>query len=314
MPQIVTVTLNPAVDKSCSVEQVVAERKLRCGQPTYHPGGGGINVARAIAELGGKVAAHWPCGGAIGHLLRQLLDDEGIEHYPIEIRAMTRENLIVFQQSSQQQFRFGLPGASLTDEEVQSVLDILRADDPPPEYLVLSGSLPPDVDENLYAQIATAMPTSCRVILDTSGRPLRLGLQSPLFLIKPNIHELEQLAGRTIEDDSQIRGVARSLIEEGKVQAVVTSLGSGGAVLTTADEHQQIRSPTVKIRSKVGAGDSMVAGIVFALSNGKPLAESVRYGVAAGAAAVMTDGTDLCRRDDSERLFKEMTNSTAYEA
>ncbi|REJ90878.1 MAG: 1-phosphofructokinase family hexose kinase [Planctomycetota bacterium] len=313
MPQIVTVTLNPAVDKNCSVEQVVAERKLRCGEPTYHPGGGGINVARAVAELGGEVAACWPCGGAIGELLRQLLDDEGVEHYPIEILAMTRGNLIVYEESSEQQFRFGLPGATLTDEEIQSVLDILRADDPPPEYLVLSGSLPPDVDENLYSRIAKAMPASCRVILDTSGRPLRLGLQSPLFLIKPNMHELEQLAGRTIEDDSQIRGVARSLIEEGKVQAVVTSLGSGGAVLTTADEHEQIRSPTVKIRSKVGAGDSMVAGIVFALSNGKPLAESVRYGVAAGAAAVMTQGTDLCRRTDTERLFKEMTSTNAHE-
>ncbi|MEZ6097708.1 MAG: 1-phosphofructokinase family hexose kinase [Pirellulaceae bacterium] len=314
MPKIVTVTLNPAVDKSCSVEQVVAERKLRCGQPTFHPGGGGINVARAVAELGGEVATYWPCGGAIGELLRQLLDEEGVEHYPIKIRAMTRENLIVFEQSSEQQFRFGLPGATLTDEEVQLVLDILLADDPSPEYLVLSGSLPPDVDENLYAQIAKAMPASCRVILDTSGWPLRLGLQSPLFLIKPNMHELEQLAGRTIADDPQIRGVARSLIEEGKVQVVVTSLGSGGAVLTTADEHQQIRSPTVKIRSKVGAGDSMVAGIVFALSKGKPLVESVRYGVAAGAAAVMTEGTELCRRTDTERLYREMTNSTTHEA
>jgi 6-phosphofructokinase 2 len=158
MPKIVTVTLNPAVDKSCSVEQVVAERKLRCGEPHYHPGGGGINVARAVAELGGEVAAYWPCGGAIGELLRQLLDKEGIEHYPIAIRAMTRENLIVFEDSSEQQFRFGLPGATLTDEEIQSLLETLGANDPPPEYLVLSGSLPPAVDESLYAQVAKAMP------------------------------------------------------------------------------------------------------------------------------------------------------------
>jgi 6-phosphofructokinase 2 len=314
MPKIVTVTLNPTVDKSCSVEQVVAERKLRCGQPTYDPGGGGINLARAVAELGGDVAAYWPCGGVIGELLRQLLDDEGIEHYPIEIRAMTRENLVVFEQSSEQQFRFGLPGATLTDEELQSFLDVLLAEDPPPEYLVLSGSLPPDVDEHLYSRIANMMPDSCRVILDTSGRPLQFGLESPLFLIKPNMHELEQLAGRSIEDDTQIRDIARALIDQGRTQVVLTSLGSGGAVLTTADEHEQLRSPTVKIRSKVGAGDSMVAGIVFALSQGKPLADATRYGIAAGAAAVMTEGTELCRRHDTERLYKEMTNSTAHEA
>jgi 6-phosphofructokinase 2 len=128
------------------------------------------------------------------------------------------------------------------------------------------------------------------------------------------MHELEELAGRSIEDDTQIREVARSLIDEGKTQVVVTSLGSGGAVLTTADEHEPIRSPAVKIRSKVGAGDSMVAGMVFALSIGKPLADAVRYGIAAGAAAVMTEGTELCHRQDTERLYKEMTNSTADRA
>jgi len=271
-------------------------------------------VARAVAALGGEVTAYWPCGGAIGELLNQLLDEEGVEHYPINIGAMTRENLIVFEESSEQQFRFGLPGATLTDEEIQSVFEILRADDPPPEYLVLSGSLPPEVDESLYAQIAKAMPASCRVILDTSGRPLRLGLESPVFLIKPNMHELEQLADRTIENDAQVREVARWLIDEGKAQVVVTSLGSGGAVLTTSDQHEHIRSPTVKIRSKVGAGDSMVAGIVLALSQGKPLAEAIHYGVAAGAAAVMTEGTELCRRQDTERLYQDMTNSTAREA
>ncbi len=108
------------------------------------------------------------------------------------------------------------------------------------------------------------------------------------------------------EDDAQIRDVARSLIDQGKIQAVVTSLGSGGAVLTTADEHQHVRAPTVNIRSKVGAGDSTVAGLVFALSQGKPLDEALRFGVAAGSAAVMTGGTELCRREDTERLYREM--------
>jgi len=306
MPQIVTLTLNPCVDKTSSVQQVVAERKLRCTKPIYHPGGGGINVARAITELGGDCTAYWPCGGEMGELLRQLLDTEKIEHHTIPIGAMTRENLIVFEEASEKQYRFGMPGAELTRHEVQSCKKLLQAIDPPPDYLVLSGSLPPGVDKSFYAEIAKTMPAECRVILDTSGEPLKLGLETPLFLIKPNFHELEQLAGTTIEYDAQISEVAHSLIEAGKVKVVVTSLGSGGVMLTTADDHQHLRSPTVKIRSKVGAGDSMVAGIVFALSTGRGILDAVRYGVAAGAAAVMTEGTELCRRKDVERLYEEM--------
>lgn len=309
MTRIITLTLNPAVDKSCTVDNVVPEQKLRCGQPQYHPGGGGINVARAVTELGGEATAHWMCGGALGQLLKQSLDDEGTPHHPIEIEAMTRENVIVFEQSSQQQYRFCMPGAALTEDEIKSCLDFLRAIDPPPEYVVLSGSLPPGVDEGLFARIARAMPDPCRIVLDTSGRPLHLGLESPVFLIKPNVHELGLLAGKSIQDDSQIRSVARSVIDDGKSEVVLTSLGSGGAVLTTADQHLQIRAPTVEIRSKVGAGDSMVAGTVVALSRGESIVDAARFGVAAGSAAVMTPGTELCRREDTERLYKAMTNS-----
>ncbi len=306
MPSIVTLTVNPAVDKNSTVEQVVAERKLRCEEPEYHPGGGGLNVARAIAELGGSVEAYWACGGPIGQLLKQLLDDEGVAHHPLEIGAHTRENLIVYERSSDRQYRFGMPGARLDTHEVQACVEALHAIDPPPDYLILSGSLPPGVDEGFYARVAEAMPSSCRVVLDTSGGPLQRGLEAPVYLVKPNMRELGQLAGREVEDDAQIRDVARSLIDRGNIEAIVTSLGSGGAVLTTADDHQHVRAPTVSIRSKVGAGDSTVAGLVFALSQGKPLEEALRFGVAAGSAAVMTGGTELCRRDDTEWLYREM--------
>jgi 6-phosphofructokinase 2 len=306
MPRIVTLTLNPAVDKNCEVQQVVAERKLRCEEPEYHPGGGGLNVARAIAELGGDVAACWTCGGRIGQLLRHLLDGEGVNHIPIDIEAHTRENLIVHERSSDLQYRFGMPGATMRPDEMQACIDVLRAIAPPPEYLMLSGSLPPGVDEALCAQVAQAMPSSCRVVLDTSKPPLQRGLDAPVYLVKPNVRELGQLAGREVEDDSQIRNVARSLIEQAKVEVVVTSLGSGGAVLTAAEEHRHVREPTVSIRNKVGAGDSMVAGLVLALSQGRHLIDALRFGVAAGSAAVMTGGTELCRREDAERIFREM--------
>lgn len=309
MPRIATLTLNPAVDKSCVVDQVVPERKLRCSQPESDPGGGGINVARAVQELGGDATAFWMCGGLTGELLRQLLDEKNLPHTAIPVEAETRENLIVYEELSGQQFRFGMPGARLTEAEIENCLHQFRSLDPPPEYLVLSGSLPAGVDETIYARIAQSLSASTRVVLDTSGRPFQLGLETPVFLIKPNLRELSELAGRTVENDSQIHEAAESLISRGKVQVVVTSLGSGGAVLTTAEGQWQIRAPTVNILSKVGAGDSTVAGIVHALTQGWTINEAVRFGVAAGSAAVMTPGTELCRRDDAERLFREMQKS-----
>ena len=241
MPPILTLTLSPALDKSCSVDNVVAGRKLHCGEPLYHPGGGGINVARAIKELGGQVVAYWTCGGVIGEFFKQLLDEKGLHHQPIAIRAMTRENHIVFEESSGQQFHFTMPGATVREGELQSCIKLLRSVDPAPEYLVLSGSLPAGVNNDVYARVAKAMPPACRIVLDTSGDALSLGLETSVFLAKPNLRELSQLAGRPVENDSQIREISQSLIRDGKAQIVLTSIGAGGAIVTTADDHRHIR-------------------------------------------------------------------------
>lgn len=308
MPHIVTLTVNPALDKSCSVEQVIADHKLRCSEPAYHPGGGGINVARAIHNLGGDATAYWTCGGVVGTLLQQLLDLECVPNVPIAIDGMTRENLTVFDESSGQQYRFGMPGTKLTEQTIQALLDLVNSLRPTPDYLVLSGSLPPGVSDSFYSIAAAAAPADCRVILDTCGEALQRGLNTPIFLIKPSLRELGQLAGRAIENETQIREVAKTLIDAGKVKAVVTSLGPSGAILTTSDLHEHIRAPITKIRSRVGAGDSTVAGIVCWLSQGREILEAVRFGVAAGSASVMREGTELCQRSDTERLYHEMQN------
>jgi len=306
MVDIVTLTLNPAIDKSVAVDRVVAEHKLRCSAPRLEPGGGGINVARAVQRLGGTAQAHWTCGGAMGELLRELLDGEGLDHCPLPVAAMTRENLIVDEHTSDQQYRFGMPGGELSEAELQQCMARLRDLDPAPRYLVLSGSLPPGMAEDTYARIADAAPDGCRVIVDTSGPALQRSLEAQVYLIKPNLRELGQLAGTEVEGDAQIHELARSLIDSGRVEVVVTSLGAGGVAVTSADEHHHIRAPTVPIRSKVGAGDSTVAGIVLGLARGAPILDAVRRGVATGAAAVMTPGTELCRREDAERLYREM--------
>jgi 6-phosphofructokinase 2 len=306
MPDIVTLTLNPALDKGSTVDRIVAQRKLRCSQPTFDPGGGGINVARAIHELGGEATAYWVCGGFTGAALQELLDCENVANVPIPIAGPTRENLEVFETSTGLQFRFGMPGSPLSADDVERCLDALRQIAPPPKYLVLSGSLPPDVPDDLYSVFVEVAPPDCRVVLDTSGCALKQGLQSPVYLIKPNLRELSELAGREIQGDLDILNVARTLIDQGKTQVVVSSLGSGGVMLVTAEGWEHVRAPTVPLRSKVGAGDSTVAGMVLGLSRGLTLGESVRLGVAAGSAAVMTDGTRLCQKADTERLFEEM--------
>lgn len=308
MPKIVTLTLNPALDKCASVEYLTPDEKLRCGKPTFDPGGGGINVATVIHRLGGDVMACWTSGGHVGRLLGRFLDENGLSHHPLEIAATTRENFAVFENSSGEQFRFILPGAPLTEKELESCLDWLDSLAPAPDYLILSGSLPQGVDQGLYRRIAESMSAKCRVVIDTSGPALKNAVASSVYLIKPNISELEELAGESIENDDEIHRVARSLIDAGKAEVVLTSLGSGGAILTIADEHHHLRAPTVKIRSKIGAGDSTVAGMVFALADGKTTLEAARFGIAAGSAAVMSEGNELCSREDTEALYRKMKN------
>jgi 6-phosphofructokinase 2 len=299
--------MNPSLDKNVRLEHVVAERKLRCEQPRYEPGGGGINVSRAIDRLGGTSLAVYPAGGAIGEMLEDLLDAQDLEHWRIEVEGMTRENLTVFEETSDRQFRFGMPGPALQEQEWQRCLDVLSTVEPRPDYLVASGSLPPGVPVDFYARVAHCIKESgCRLIVDTSDDELRAAAEAGVYLLKPNMRELGQLAGHQIEGEDEQVDVAREIVRREQAQAVVVSLGAAGAVLVSEGKTTRLRAPTVRIRSKIGAGDSMVAGIVWSLAQGWDLVEAARYGVAAGSAAVMTPGTELCRREDTERLYEQM--------
>ncbi len=306
MPSIWTLTLNPSLDVSMDVEQVRPDRKLRCSAPRRDPGGGGINVARAIHRLGGEAGAMWLCGGPTGAMLGERLDGEGIRHVPIQIAAVTRESVVVSETASDHQFRFVPPGAEVTGEERDRVLRAVRTLDPRPDYLVLSGSLPEGVGDDFWARVIEAAPGEVRIVLDTSGKPLGEALAAGVYLAKPNFRELTDLAGRDLENDAEIADFARGLIGDGRAQVVVVSLGRGGSLLVTADRTDHVRTPTVPICSKVGAGDSMVGGMTLSLSRGRTPGQAVRFGSAAGAAAVMTPGTELCRREDAERLYREM--------
>ncbi|MDY7108129.1 MAG: 1-phosphofructokinase family hexose kinase [Planctomycetota bacterium] len=306
MKKILTVTFNPALDKSCTTQAIEPERKLRCDDVQRDPGGGGINVARAVRRLGGEATALWACGGATGSVMSGRLDEEQVAHEPFQIAEETRENLVVHDTSTDREFRFTLPGARLSEREIDGLCD--RVMDLHADFVVASGSLPPGAPDDTFARLAKMLSErdDGRFIVDTSGGPLQAAAEAGVWLLKPNHHELCQLAGCDLEDDAAIRDAARHLLESGRAAVVLVTLGSAGALLVTAERVERIAAPTVPIRSRVGAGDSTVAGVVLALARERDLAEAARQGVAAGAAAVMTEGTELCRGDDANRLYRAM--------
>jgi 6-phosphofructokinase 2 len=310
MRSIVTLTMNPAVDESTSVPYVLPDRKLRCQAPAFEPGGGGINVARAIRKLGGDALACFPVAGPTGELLRQLLEAEGVRQEPVPVTGWTRENLNVLEEVSGRQFRFCMPGATLSEREWGGFLEWLRQLHPPPDFVVASGSLPPGVPVDFYARVARiARERGSRVVLDTSGAPLACAVEEGVHLLKPSLHEFQALTGEPDADESKLASLADTVIKRRWCEILVLSLGAGGALWVTASERERLAAPAVRIKSSVGAGDSMVAGIVLSLARGRPLGEAVRFGVAAGAAAVMNPGTALCRREDVERLYPQVMSS-----
>jgi len=310
---IVSLTMNPTIDTSSRVGHVVAERKLRCKPPCHEPGGGGINVSRVIRRLGGDSLALYLSGGWYGHMLQGLLDQEGLNHSPISIEGSTRQNVIVLEESSGRQFRFGMPGPTLHEAEWKRCLEVLETLAPKPDYLVGSGSLSPGVPDDFYARVARiATKRGIRLIVDTSGEALRLAARAGgVYLLKPNMRELRALADHEIKDELEQERVVTEIIRKGGSELVVVSLGTAGALMASKEGCERLRAPTVPIQSKVGAGDSMVAGIVLSLAQGKSPRDAVHFGVAAGAAAAMTPGTELCRREDTERLYRHMVSENA---
>jgi len=307
MKKIVTLNMNPAIDKSTRTQHVIAEHKLYCGPAIYEPGGGGVNVSRAIKKLGGESLLVYPAGGMPGKMLNELMEKEEVDQLSLPIKGFTRENLIVLEESTGQQFRFGMPGPELKREEWEQCLQEISSLSPAPDYLVASGSLPLGVPSDFYARVALiGNDIGAKVIVDASGEALEHALQEGVYLIKPNIREFRDFAGNDIKEELQILEAAQRMIRDGKCETMVISLGAAGALFVSRDNMEHIVPPTVPISSKVGAGDSMVAGIVLGLSRGEKLREAVLYGIAAGSAAVMTPGTELCRKEDTERLYTKI--------
>ncbi|WP_439883211.1 1-phosphofructokinase family hexose kinase [Pontibacter sp. MBLB2868] len=307
MHEIITITLNPALDKSTHVHQVLPEKKLRCEEPVYEPGGGGINVSRALKKLGGSSCSWFLEGGPSGQKLSELLKEEGIDFWTVKTKNWSRENLMVMEDSTGNQYRFGMPGPYTLEEEWQACLNRLEdfKDEELPKYVIASGSLPPGVPDDFYMRLAEiANRRKFKLVVDTSGEALLKAAGEGVYLLKPNLGELAALAGKEEISALEQEEIANRVLEEGKCQVLVVSLGPRGAMLASKDHGvSYIVPPTVPPKSAVGAGDSMVAGMVLGLVRGYSLDEVVRYGVAAGTAATMTPGSELCRKEDTDEIY-----------
>lgn len=311
MDPVLTVTLNPALDVSTSTDELSPGRKLRCDSPRFDPGGGGINVSRAIKELGGESRAFVLLGGAPGDKLLGLLEDEGIETVKQELEGDTRISVKVLERSSGEQYRFVLPGpeqsADRADTLISQIVD--RANAEGYRFVVASGSLPPGFPEDLYAQLASRLrEIDVKLVLDTSGPPLRAALAGRPWLIKPDRHEAAELVKLTNESSKSVESLAETLWRQGAAEVVIVTLGAEGAIVVAEDVKARIRPPKVEALSTVGAGDSFIGALVLGLARNWPLGDAVRYGVAAAASAVETEATTLCRRSSTENYFEAIAD------
>jgi 6-phosphofructokinase 2 len=306
--KVLTVTINPALDKSSVVNSISPDKKLRCEMPLFQPGGGGVNVSRAMNFLGYESICSYSSGGPEGEIFDELLKNEGVKIAPVHIESRIRENLIVFETSSSRQYRFGMPGPHLTQTELEGFenqVNMLTEGD----FFVLSGSLPEGVSPDYYVGLVRiAKSKGAKVIADTSGAALKAVVQEGVFLIKPNFKELKELVGGDSPlDTSDV--LTQEILSKGQAKYIAVSKGGQGAVLFSSEGSFHAIPPVTEVRSTVGAGDSMVAGMLVAFMQEKSLEAVISSGVAAGTAATMQDGTSLCSSDNYEWVLERIKTS-----
>lgn len=308
MPQkpIVTLTLNPALDVSTSVDEVIAGPKLRCVSPRFDPGGGGINASRVIARLGGQSVALVALAGASGVHLQQLLEAEGIDVHTIEAPGATRESLTVTEDATGKQFRFVMPGPTWTDTFIAAAIDALRLIVPKGAILVFSGSQPPGIPSDFVLNLTKALKGNAAVFVDTSGATLKeiaKADEANLRLLRMDGLEADELAGHHLTSKEDTAAFAASLVARGVAQTVIIARGAEGSVLASKHGQWLCKAPDVPVKSKIGAGDSFMGAYVLASAQGLAEDRAFARGVAAASAAVMTEATELCKAADAIALI-----------
>ena len=310
MAHITTLTLNPSVDVLTTTAQVMDTHKLRCTAPQYHPGGGGINVARVVHRLGGSVQALWLGGGSTGDQLSDMLDAEAVPHQCISSAHATRLGFSVHETQSGRDFRFVMPGPTAGPDALTQVLQTLKSTALDSRYWVVSGSLPPDAPTHFYADIAQlAQAQQKKLVLDASGPALMAAMRVGVYMVKPSLREMEEAVGKPLPTLPQRLTAAREWLTLGWCEVVALSLGAEGALLVTAQGAWHAPGLDVPVRSTIGAGDTFVGAFVATLDQMHPdtspstLCQALRHAMAASAAALAALGTALCQASEVANLL-----------
>ncbi len=303
---IATVTLNPCLDESITVPGLVVDETNRWTSLRQYAGGKGIAVSRAIHEMGGRTMAYGFIGGPDGRAMEILLDKEGVPYSFTPIEQETRTNFIITDTKTSQQTRIDAPGPHISKKELERFHRKIREIYPKPDLMVVGGSIPPGVPVNIYYDIVMeAKGNGVRAIVDTDGQWLAESIKAKPYLVKPNVHEAEELLNLELPTEEAIIKAAINLVEM-DIEVVVVSRGKDGIIATTKEKVFKAVPPPVKVRSSVGAGDCTIAGLALKLAYGEPLIEACRLAVAMGTATVLTPGTELCHRADVERLLPQI--------
>lgn len=306
MRDILTVTLNPALDLATEVGRVVPDVKLRCAPAQLDPGGGGINVSRAIRILGGASRTFVVLGGHNGEHMAKLMTDAGLNLIVHPARGETRSSLSVYDQTTGEQYRFMLPGPEWTDLDVATVTAGVRHAAAPGGLAVISGSIPPGVPMSIPLDLARALAErGVDVVVDTSGQALKIAgaaTDGAIHVLRMNHAEANDFLGRELRDLHEAADFAQSLVEKGAARIVIVARDREGSVLATRGLRLHAPAADVPVKSKVGAGDTFVGAFTMGLALGEDLGTALTRGVAGASAAVMTDATRLCRVEDAERL------------
>jgi 1-phosphofructokinase family hexose kinase len=307
LPLVATLTANPSIDQHIFIDRLVKDDAIRALDIRRDPGGKGINVSRVLRELGGHTIAFGITGGGAGYIVKSLLREHAIAFESVEVLQETRINFILTDRSDGTQTRISAPGPWVTLEEAERLLDLAVGHRPQAPWWVLGGSLPRGIPTDFYARIiAQLRRRGVRSFLDADDDALKIGIEGRPYCIKPNENELARLVGRTLRDDQRLLDAARDVVAGG-VEVVAVTLGERGALVVTQSGAIRARTPSVDVRSRVGAGDSFLAGLVLGLSRGDSLEAAARLGTAAGTAAVMHEGTQLCRAEDVTALLPRVT-------
>jgi 6-phosphofructokinase 2 len=306
---IYTVTLNPALDRTVWVEKIQLDDTNRIEREERYAGGKGIDVSKVLTTLGAENKALGLIGGFTGEELEGRLVNEGVSCDFTRIADETRTNIIVNEINSGKQVVFSDRGPTVKPYELMQIMHKIEKLDKP-DMVVISGSLSFAIHPEIYRRIiAMAKGKGARVILDTDGEALRVGMQGLPDIIKPNVHELSRLVDEELQEIDEIMRVTQRVREKG-IKIVLVSLGAKGIVLAAEKERYLASPPAVTVKNTIGAGDSAVAGFAYGLAMNKPIKEALIYAVAAGTATTLRDGTALCQKEDFLRLVPEIQLQT----